>query len=484
MFEHTTIVLIVLLVYKIGLILVGLWAQRRNHNISDFLIGDRQLGPLVASISYAASSSSAWTLLGLSGVAFVIGLSAIWFVVGSIVGMIVSWVFVAPRLRKLSHQHQLASLTDVLLLHTKPSKWRAAISVFASIAIVICFSFYVAAQLQGAGQTFNHTFSINQNSSIVIGAIIVLIYTLLGGFWAVSVTDTIQGVLMLGAALLLPIAAYLQMGGWEAFINSYASVATPQQLDWFQQRTGLAALGFVVAIFGVSFGALGQPHLLIRFMALRDKKALIQARLIAVFWFVVVFGGMFFLGLAGRVLASEVSNAESVFIVLAEQMFIPVVSAIIIAALMSAIMSTADSQLLAGAAALSHDLGIGKYFKGKEILVSRVAITILLLISTVIAIYLPASIFSRALLAWSALGAAFGPAVIARVISLKVSERAMFLAIFFGFCTAVWFHFYPNSLSSFISTDTLPGAAYERIGAFLLGCSILAISHIRNKANN
>ena len=480
MIEKTTIVLIVLIVYKLGLVAVGLWAQRRNNNISDFLIGDRQLGPLVASVSYAASSSSAWTLLGMSGIAFTLGLSAIWFVVGSILGMVISWTFVAPKLMQLSHQHQLTTLTDVLLFKFQPSPWRTAITIFSSVIIVMCFGFYVAAQLQGAGQTFHHTFDINQNSSIVIGAIIILIYTLLGGFWAVSVTDTIQGLLMLGAALVIPIASYLHMGGWESFWNSYTSIATPSQLDWFQHRTGLAALGFVIAIVGVSFGTFGQPHLLIRFMALRDTKALNQARLIAIFWFAVVFGGMFFVGLAGRVIISELSNAESVFIVLAEQLFVPIVSAIIIAALLSAIMSTADSQLLAGAAAISHDLGLGKYFKDREIFISRVAIAVMLIISTTIAIYLPATIFSRALLAWSALGAAFGPVIIARIMGFRLSEIATFVAIALGFSCAVWFHFNPGSLSWLINTDSLPGSIFERVGSFLLGCIILTISHLRH----
>lgn len=483
MTEKTTIVLVVLIAYKLGLVAIGLWAQRRNNNISDFLIGDRQLGPVVASVSYAASSSSAWTLLGMSGIAFTLGLSAIWFVLGSILGMVLSWTFVAPKLMQMSHQHQLTTLTDVLLFKLTASPWRTAITFFSSIIIIVCFGFYVAAQLQGAGQTFHHTFDINQNNSIVIGAIIILIYTLLGGFWAVSVTDTIQGLLMLGAALVIPIAAYIHMGGWESFWNSYTSIATPSQLDWLQQRTGLAALGFTIGIVGVSFGTFGQPHLLVRFMALRDQRALSQARLIAVFWFAVVFGGMFFLGLAGRVIISELSNSESVFIILAEQLFIPVVGAIIIAALLSAIMSTADSQLLAGAAAISHDLGLGSYFKGKEILISRVAITIMLIISTVIAIFLPATIFSRALLAWSALGAAFGPVIIARIMNLQISEKAVFFAIVSGFFIATWFHFNPSSLSLIISTDSIPGSVYERVGAFIIGCLILIASHLRQRKN-
>lgn len=476
MAENTTVILTVLIAYKLILVGVGLWAQRRSGTIQDFLIGDRQLGPVVAAISYAASSSSAWTLLGMSGIAFTLGLSTVWFVIGSVAGMFISWTFIAPRLMHLSHQRKLITLTDVLVLDVTGS-WRKPIIIVASLTIVICFSFYVAAQLQGAGQTFNHAFDVDQQKSIIIGAIIVLIYTLLGGFWAVSITDTIQGLLMLVAAILLPIAAYIQLGGISGFWASYTSIASESQLSWLNNRTGIAAFGFVVGVLGITFGTFGQPHLLVRFMALRDTKALIQARLIAVTWFSIVFGGMFFLGLAARVLVGQVDNSESVFIVLTELLFSPVIAGIIIAALLSAIMSTADSQLLAGSAAISHDLGIGRYFKTKEILVSRIAITFMLVISCVIALNIPATIFERALLSWSALGAAFGPIIIAKILQWQSSARAIFFAMTIGFSTAVWFHFMPNSLSFLLDSNIIAGSVHERISSFMVGAIILFVSH-------
>ena len=474
--QNTTVILIVLLVYKLALIGVGVWAQRRNDSVQDFLIGDRQLGPIVAAVSYAASSSSAWTLLGMSGIAFTLGLSAVWFVIGSIVGMVISWTFIAPKLMRMSHQRRLTTMTDILVLDVT-GVWRKPIIYTASLTIIACFSFYVAAQLQGAGQTFNHAFAVDQENSIIIGAVIVLIYTLLGGFWAVSVTDTIQGILILLAAVLLPIAAYIHLGGFNGFWAAYAEVSLPAQQNWFNNRAGLAAFGFIVGIVGISFGTFGQPHLLVRFMALRSTKALAQARLIAIFWFAIVFGGMFFLGLAGRVLVADIGNPESVFIALTETLFSPIVAGIIIAALLSAIMSTADSQLLAGSAAISHDLGLGRYFKGKEILVSRMAITFMLLVSCLIALNIPATIFSRALLSWSALGAAFGPIIIGRVLGLKASPRAIFVAMSSGFLSAVWFHFNPNSLSWLIDPEIIAGSVHERVTSFFLGGLILFTSH-------
>ncbi len=477
MFDNTTIVVLTLLAYKLVLIGIGLWAQRKSTSIDGFLIGNRQLGPVVAAISYSASSSSAWTLLGMSGIAFSLGVSAIWFVVGSILGMVLSWGFIAPKLMQLSHRHQFFTLTDVLLMGMKASAWRKLIVVIASTITIICFVFYVAAQLQGAGQTFHHVFSISANQSIIGGAFIVLIYTLLGGFWAVSITDTIQGILMAVAAIILPIAAFLQFGSFNEFWTSYQNVANDFQLSWINNKVGLAAIGFVVAIVAVSLGTFGQPHLLVRFMALRDKKALVQARLIALLWFSIVFFGMFFLGLAGRILVSELDNPESVFLSLSEQLFSPIVAAIIIASLLSAIMSTADSQLLAGATAISHDLGFARTFKDREILISRLAITFMLFASCALAVLIPATIFSRALLAWSALGSTFGPIIIARVCKLDPSDKAICLAMGLGFSATVWFHFNPNSLSWLIDSALVAGSIYERVGSFMLGLVILLISH-------
>jgi len=477
--DEAIVILVVLILYKLLLVCIGLWAQKRNHNADDFLIGNRQLGPVVAAISYSASSSSAWTLLGMSGIAYTIGLSSIWFVVGSVFGMIISWTFIAPSVMRLSHQHKLTTISDIIVLGIS-GPWRTAITVIASLTIVACFAFYVAAQLQGAGQTFNHAFDIKINNSIIIGSIIVLIYTLLGGFWAVSVTDTIQGLLMLLAAILLPITAYLKLGGFENFWLSYSQIASASELSWFNNQVGLAALGLVVGILGVSLGTFGQPHLLVRFMALKDVKALVQARIIAVTWFAFVFGGMFFLGLAGRIFVNQLDNSESIFIILTEQLFSPILAAIIIASLLSAIMSTADSQLLAGATAISHDLGLGRHRRGHEILISRIAITAILLTSCLIALTIPATIFNRALLSWSALGAAFGPIIICRVSGLKPSASAIFISMLSGLFCVVWFHFNPDSLSMLVDPATLPGSTFERVGSFLMGILILLFSHYKN----
>lgn len=275
--SKTEIVLLTLVIYKLLLIAIGFWASRRTHNEEDFFLGGRGLGPVVAAISYSSSASSAWTLLGVSGVAYVMGVSALWIASGSLTGMLVAWFWIGPRLLRFSRRYDHITLTD-FLLHESTGRLRTAILWFASVIIVFSFVFYVAAQFQGAGNTFASTFDLPMGESIVIGALIIMLYTLLGGFWAVSVTDTVQGLLMAFTAILLPLAALIEVGGVSGFMEGLRRVSSEAQLSFTAANGGLLAVGIVLGGLSIGFGTYGQPHLLVRFMALRDEKALRQAR--------------------------------------------------------------------------------------------------------------------------------------------------------------------------------------------------------------
>ena len=479
--DAPTVILITLVAYKLLLIGIGWWAQRRTHDTDDFFLGGRSLGPVVAAISYSASSSSAWTLLGMSGAAFVMGVSALWLVAGSVTGMIVAWVFVAPRLRALSHREQLVTLTDLLTLGTH-GRWRTAITVAAALIILIAFAFYVAAQFQGAGTTFAQTFDLSMSKSIIIGGVIIMIYTFLGGFWAVSLTDTIQGLLMAVAAILLPVTALVHVGGLDGFISGLQAVSSPEQLALTGRTAGLAAIGFVLGIFGISLGTFGQPHLLVRFMALRDERALRQARLITIAWFLIVFGGMCFVGLVGHILIPDIANPEYIFFALTNELFPTLVAAVLVAAVLSAIMSTADSQLLVGASAVAHDLGLNRRFPGRSLLISRLSIAGMVIAAIWVSLSLPASIFDRALLAWTALGAAFGPLVFFRVFGVAVKPAGAFAAVVAGFSTAVLFHFNPGGLAQGLFGDAVSPALIERVGSFVVGLGVLVAGRVRNQS--
>ncbi|MDX1569117.1 MAG: sodium/proline symporter [Xanthomonadales bacterium] len=455
--SRETIILTTLVGYKLLLIGIGLWAQRRTHDNSDYFLAGRRLGPVVAAISYAASSSSAWTLLGVSGAAYSLGLGALWLLPGIVTCHIVAWFWLAPRMRISSAEHDQITLTDVLAQGTQGTS-RAAIVAIASAIVLFCFLFYVAAQFQGAGNTFIANFDISRNEAIVVGGIVVLVYTLLGGFWAVSVTDALQGLLMAGAAVVLPVAALAAVGGPGQLLEGLRSVSSADQLSWTAGNAGLLAIGFAVGLMLVGLGTFGQPQLLNRFMALRDETALRQARMMAISWFVVVLAGMLLLGLCGHVLMPDAGNGETVFFGLTNQLFPVVIGGIITAAVLSAIMSTADSQLLVAASCIAHDLGLARRFPAHALTISRITMSLVCVAAVLIAILLPATIFARVLFAWNGLGSALGPVVMARVLDRHVVPGAVMAAMIVGFGLTAVLYSLPNT----------PGDIAERAVPFLL----------------
>jgi sodium/proline symporter len=465
--DHQTAVLLTLVLYKLALIGIGVWASRRMHGEDDFFLGGRGLGPWVAAISYSSSASSAWTLLGISGLAFVVGLSAVWVVVGSVIGMIIAWGWLAPRLMRFSRENGSITLTDVLLRGTT-GRWRHALGALASMIIVTSFVFYVAAQFQGAGNTFASTFDLSMQGSIVLGAGIIMLYTLLGGFWAVSVTDTVQGLLMALTAVLLPVAALVAVGGWSGFVDGLRAVSTPEQLSLTAGNVGLMAIGVVAGGIAIGIGTFGQPHLMVRFMALRDDSALRWGGRISLLWYLLVFLGMCFLGLVGHVLHPRAENPEMVFFLLTDSLFPTLISAVLLAAVLSAIMSTADSQLLVAASALAHDLGLGRRIPGGVMLVSRLTIVLLVVLAVLVAIYLPEKIFSRVLFAWIALGSAFGPLLFARMLRFQVAAPAALVSVLTGFALAVALYLAPDRV----------GGLVDRVLPFVLASVVLWLGRV------
>jgi Na+/proline symporter len=253
----------------------------------------------------------------------------------------------------------------------------------------------------------------------------------------VSLTDAIQGTVMALAAVALPVATLSYLGGVEGFINGLVAVSSPEQLSFTAGNGLLLSLGIIVGGLSIGFGTYGQPHLIVRFMALRDDKARRSAALITAVWYLIVFLGMVFLGLAGRVLNADLTNSEQVFFEVAVSVFPALVAGLLTAAVLSAIMSTADSQLLVSASTLSHDLKLGDRFPGSRLLIGRIAVLIVVVASALVALYMPAQIFSRVLFAWVALGAAFGPLLFARLFGWQIHPLAQLCGIWLGFGLAV-----------------------------------------------
>lgn len=466
---HAGIVILTLALYFTGLVVIGAWASRRTANNEDFFLGGRQLGPWVAAISYASSASSAWTLLGLSGAAYIMGPSVIWVALGSCTGMLVAWFWIGPRLQAHSRERRQLTVTDFLVGEARGA-FRDAIVIVASAIIILTFVFYVAAQFQGAGNTFASTFEMSSASAVLLGAAIIMTYTLLGGFWAVSVTDTVQGLLMAVTAVLLPGAALLAVGGPAGLAEGLRDTGVPDYLSWTGGASGAVALLVIGGGLGIGFGTYGQPHLLVRFMALRDVRALRQARAITIGWYAIVFTGMCLLGLAGRVLVPGAENPETVFFTLTTELFPPVLGAILLAAVLSAIMSTADSQLLVAASAVAHDLNPRREDGRSSLWRSRAAIVLIVVAAVLVALFLPERIFSRVLFAWNALGAAFGPVVFLRLAGRAPSPGGVLASMLAGFTFSVLFYLLPNA----------PGDALERLAPFFIALLVAAL--VRRRA--
>lgn len=455
----TTSVFLTLVLYNAFLIGVGLWAKGRNENVADFYLAGRSLGPWIAAISASASSSSAWTLLGVSGAAYAWGLPALWLFPATVGGFLINWVWIAPRLQKLASEEGAVTLSAVVVPVSLGDS-RGLILRVAAIIIVFCFTFYVASQFEAAGKAFESTFALSKQTSILIGAGIVLAYTLLGGFWAVSVTDSVQGLLMFVAAIVLPAVALIAVGGFDALaqgLSAAGSAGSPTA-----SLSALMVVFFVLGLFGITIGYPGQPHVVNRFMALKDERSLRQGRVIAMTWAVVVYAGMLIVGFSARVLFTDLGDYEQVIFRVAGELLPPVIAGVMLAAVLSAIMSTADSQLLVAASAISYDWNLAEGKIDSGLSKSRITVVVVLIMATILALVWRADIFSRVLFAWSSLGSAFGPILILRLMGRSISAHGTLAAMLAGFGLTVLFSWLP----------AMPGDFAERILPFVIALGI------------
>ena len=477
--EQSTVILITLVVYKLALIAIGLWSRSRVHDNTDFLLGGRNLGPWVAGLSYAASTSSAWILLGFSGFVFSFGVAAVWMVPGIWAGYVAMWLWFGPRIRTESKENDWVTPTEFLSAGL-PSSAAYRLAAIAALLISFCFIFYIAAQFDAAASAFSVNFRLRHETSLLLGAGIVLFYCLLGGFWAASVTDMLQAIIMLIAALLVSILAVVAAGGpGEILANLRA--ADPALLDISGGTSGFMFAGLALGLAGIGLGTLGQPQLIARLMAVRGDRERKLGFSIAFVWGIAIYIGMTWLALAARSLALAPGEGEQVFYLLAAELLPPVLAGIVIAAVLSAVMSTVDSLLLAASAALAHDLQIGSRRGLDRLLVSRLVMAALVVASVALALILPESIFNRVLFAWNALGAAFGPLIVARVLGIEPTANARIASILSGFALTVFFYTLGNADAAdhsglyrqLVDLAKLPGDPFERVIPFLLPLAIV-----------
>lgn len=409
------VVAVVMVLYLSVLLVIAWLASRRTHGGEDFHLAGRSLGAWTAGISSTASSESGWVTLGAVGMTFSHGISGLWFAPGCLLGYLVNVYLVAPRLRELSAEQGSITLTDVFTRRWGDPghvlRWTATLIVLAAMMV------YVAAQMTAAGKAFSTTLGLDDGGGgyrlgVVIGAVVITVVTLLGGFRAVAWTDLFQGLLVAIALIALPLYAIVTVGGFGALFARLGAI-DPALLDATGGRMGPVLWGFVVGQLGIGLGYPGMPHVVTRYMAARNAHEIRRLRAIAIGWGLAVFYGAGLVGLAARVLLPALEDGERALMALALQLTHPLIAGLLLAAVLSAILSTVSSQLLVAASAVSYDLveeAFGRASDDRRSLVlGRWTVAIVGVAGVSVALQGENVVFWFVLFAWSALGAAFAP---------------------------------------------------------------------------
>lgn len=329
-------------VYMIGMLLIGYYAYKRTSNLNDYMLGGRTLGPAVTALSAGASDMSGWLLMGLPGAMYATGLSASWIAIGLTLGAWANWLYVAPRLRSYTEVAN-DSITIPGYLENRFGDSSKILRLISGLVILIFFTFYVSSGMVSGGVLFQSTFGLDYHTGLWIITGVVVAYTLFGGFLAVSWTDFVQGLIMFIALILVPLVTLMHVGGFGPAIDTARSI-DPSLLNIF---TGTSLLG-IISLFAWGLGYFGQPHIIVRFMAITSVKEIKKATRIGMGWMIFSVIGAMLTGFIGIAYISDTGTAiedpETIFILLGEVLFHPIITGFLISAILAAIMSTISSQ--------------------------------------------------------------------------------------------------------------------------------------------
>ncbi|WP_303229888.1 sodium/proline symporter PutP [uncultured Dialister sp.] len=446
--ENNWPIALAFILYLVLMMSIGLYYSRRQKNLSSYILGDRQLGPWLTSMSAEASDMSGWMLMGLPGYAYLHGLSAFWTGIGLIVGTWANWVLVSQRLRNYTEVAD-NSLTIPDYLSNRFEDRKNGLRLICALFIILFFIIYTSSGFVAAGKLFNTIFGIPYLHALLLGAFVVVFYTFLGGFSAVALTDFIQGTMMFFTVLYVPVAATIALGGPMPTLDILSKEGS-DFFSFFPDSTGVSALlVMIVSSLGWGLGYFGQPHILVKFMAIGDPKELKKSTRIAMTWVLLSLSFAIAIGVVGKAYLStplENANAERVFILMAESLSAPFITGIIWSAILAAIMSTSSSQLLVTSSAVSRDLFQAFLKKdASEKTLIRVSRLSVLLVSA-IAVYLGSDpnsyIFSIVSYAWAGFGACFGATVLLSLYWKRMTLKGAYAGVIVGGLTVlIWKHF-------------------------------------------
>jgi len=426
--------------YLLLVVAIGFFSSRfSSAGLGEFFVGGRRMHRFVVALSAVVSGRSAWLLLGVTGMAYSRGAQAVWAVVGYIVVELFLFLFYARRLRRFADHHDCVTVTDFFAERFGD---RGPLRVLLSAVILVFMVSYVAAQFVAGGKAFAASFGLEQTSGVLLTAGIVLVYTVLGGYLAVSLTDTLQACFMIVALVVLPIVAFAERGGLGAVL------AELQALD--PALVDPAALGFgaFVGFLGIGLGSPGNPHILVRYISIESAAQLRTAAVVGTVWNVVMAWGALFIGLVGRAFYPAASmlpggDAEQLYPLLARELLHPVIFGMILASIFAAIMSTADSQLLVAASSVVRDVYEKVMRRGEEVsqrrlvLLSRVTVGTLVLLAVILGFAAEQLVFWLVLFAWAGLGAALGPTSILALYWRRTTRAGVVAGLLTGTVTVI-----------------------------------------------
>lgn len=462
--DSNTVMAISFIVYSLFIVGTGLYSMKqRKKTDDDYVLANRELGPWASALSASASSESGWVMLGLVGLAFNSGLSAMWIVPGIAAGYLFNWFVIAERLRKASAENSSVTLPQFIgFMFDRHSQWLRLIPV---AIIGVAMLGYVAAQMNAAGKAFEATFSLPYESGVLAGAVIVLAYTITGGFRAICWTDIVQAMFMLIALIVMPFVMLSELGGYSSFTDSIMKIDS-NILSVSGGMVGSALLGFVIGMLGIGLGYPGQPHVLARFMAAKDQQTVKKGGAIAFVWMILVYVGAVFFGMFARAYYGSLADAEQA-LPLAVGDFLPaVIGGFVVAAIVAAICSTADSQLMVVSSIISRDVfGRGKNedINSPEVVARHQRLDMWMLIAlAIVSVFFALTenrvIFDFVLYAWSGLGAAFGPVIILGLMWKKTNKQGAIAGMLTGaIVTVIW-----------RNVAVLKNVIYELVPAFIL----------------
>lgn len=468
--------LIAIGLYMALMIGIGIYSWRKsNSNSDDFLIGGRKMGAAVTALSAGAADMSGWLLMGLPGAMYLSGLSSAWIAIGLTIGAYFNYVIVAPRLRVYTEVAQNAITLPVFFENRFKDKTQL-LKIVSSIFILVFFTLYTSAGMVSGGRLFESAFGIDYYTGLYATTFVVVLYTFLGGFLAVSLTDFVQGTIMVTALVIIPIVLIVQLDG----LGNTLDIIHNKGANYLDLLKGTTTVS-IVSLLAWGLGYFGQPHILVRFMAIGDVKDIPKAKRIGISWMILTVGGALLLGLFGiaylykfdqtTMLQFDQSKelSETIFIHLSRALFHPLIGGFLLSAILAAVMSTISSQLLVTSSSMTED--IYKAFFNKTaspkrmLLVSRLSVLIVAIIALLLSLDPKDSILNLVGNAWAGFGAAFGPLIILSLLWKKTTATAGLLGMLVGGATVLLWVYIPHDYKS----------VYEIIPGFILSFLTIVI---------